>query len=243
MNTLKVWAHRGASFYAPENTMESFEKAIEQKANGIELDVQLTKDGKVVVVHDEKIDRISNGRGWVKDFYFEELAALNFNNYMPEYGTCRIPLLEDVLKLCKRENKELNIELKTGLIGYKGLEEKVDQLLRQYGMSGQTIVSSFNHYSVMKMKRLNEKVKTGFLFCDILYDIENYVQSKAVDALHLPVEIYKQHLTEGACDFAGNKIEINIWNMTEKEIPLCIKNQVNAVIVDYPDKIINLLES
>ena len=71
----KVWAHRGASGYAPENTLDAFRKAVEMGADGIELDVQMTKDGELVVIHDETIDRVSNGKGWVKDYTYEELLA------------------------------------------------------------------------------------------------------------------------------------------------------------------------
>ena len=86
MNT-KIWAHRGASGYAPENTLESFELAIEQKADGIELDVQMTKDGELVVIHDETIDRTGNGTGRVQDHTLKELTALNFNKTHPEYAS------------------------------------------------------------------------------------------------------------------------------------------------------------
>lgn len=72
----KVWAHRGASGYAPENTLDAFRKAVEMGADGIELDVQMTKDGELVVIHDETIDRVSNGKGWVKDYTYEELKNL-----------------------------------------------------------------------------------------------------------------------------------------------------------------------
>lgn len=81
----KVWAHRGASGYAPENTLDAFRKAVEMGADGIELDVQMTKDGELVVIHDETIDRVSNGKGWVKDYTYEELKKFNFN--------CRLPRL------------------------------------------------------------------------------------------------------------------------------------------------------
>ena len=72
----KVWAHRGASGYAPENTLDAFQKAVEMGADGIELDVQMTKDGELVVIHDETIDRVSNGKGWVKDYTYEELKKV-----------------------------------------------------------------------------------------------------------------------------------------------------------------------
>ena len=81
----KIFAHRGASAYAPENTMEAFELAAKQGADGIELDVHVTKDGEVVVTHDEKIDRVSNGRGFIKDMTLRELKRLSFHNHMESY--------------------------------------------------------------------------------------------------------------------------------------------------------------
>ena len=89
----KVWAHRGASAYAPENTLEAFELAIKQDADGIELDVQLTKDKKLVVIHDETIDRTCDGSGYVKDFTLEELKRFPCNILCPEYKDAVIPEL------------------------------------------------------------------------------------------------------------------------------------------------------
>lgn len=79
---IKVWAHRGASGYAPENTMDAFRKAVEMKADGIELDVNLTKDGEVVVIHDEVLDRVSDGTGRVQDFTCNELKNLILIKYI-----------------------------------------------------------------------------------------------------------------------------------------------------------------
>ena len=83
MNKPLIWAHRGASAYAPENTLPAFEKAVEMKADGVELDIQLTKDDRIVVIHDETIDRTSNGSGWVKDM---TLAVLCRRCYRSEEG-------------------------------------------------------------------------------------------------------------------------------------------------------------
>ena len=74
-----VWAHRGASGYAPENTLAAFQKAVDLGADGVELDIQLTKDDQIVVIHDETIDRTSDGKGWIKDYTLEELRAFNYN--------------------------------------------------------------------------------------------------------------------------------------------------------------------
>ena len=85
MKKVEIWAHRGASAYAPENTLDAFRLAIEMGADGIELDVQLTKDDEIVVIHDETLQRVSNGTGYVRDYTLEELRALNFNKTHPEY--------------------------------------------------------------------------------------------------------------------------------------------------------------
>ena len=87
----KVWAHRGASAYAPENTLEAFQLAADQKADGVELDVQLTKDEKLVVIHDETIDRTSGGHGKVMDHTLEELKEMKFNKTHPEYTDATTP--------------------------------------------------------------------------------------------------------------------------------------------------------
>ena len=81
----EIWAHRGASGYAPENTLEAFQMAIEMGADGIELDVQFTKDRQLVVIHDEIIDRVSDGHGRVVDYTLEELRHFTFTKTHPEY--------------------------------------------------------------------------------------------------------------------------------------------------------------
>ena len=148
----KVWAHRGASAYAPENTLEAFRLAAEQKADGVELDVQLSKDGELVVIHDETIDRVSDGSGYVRDYTLEELKRFHFNRLHPEYADARIPTLAEVYELLKPTGLEINVEIKTGIYFYPGIEEKLFRLEQALGMQGKIIYSSFNHYSVMKMR-------------------------------------------------------------------------------------------
>lgn len=134
MKKMKIWAHRGASGYAPENTMEAFSEAVRRKADGIELDVQLTKDGEIVVIHDEKLERVSNGTGWVKDYTLKELRKLNFNKTFPEQGSARIPTLKEVYELMKKEDMLVNVELKTSIVFYEGLVDKVLDLAARMRM-------------------------------------------------------------------------------------------------------------
>ena len=130
----KVWAHRGASGYAPENTLDAFRKAVEMGADGIELDVQMTKDGELVVIHDETIDRVSNGKGWVKDYTYEELKKFNFNKTHLEYTKEEIPTLEQVYLLIKPTNLTINVEIKTGIAShiYNEKHKKARKRVKKY---------------------------------------------------------------------------------------------------------------
>ena len=111
-----IWAHRGASAYAPENSMEAFKMAHEIGADGIELDVHLTKDGHLVVAHDETIDRCSNGSGLIIDKTLSELLSFDFSNNKENFSDIRIPTLEQVLDFIKQTNMVLNIEIKNGIV-------------------------------------------------------------------------------------------------------------------------------
>ena len=130
----KVWGHRGASGYAPENTMEAFALAVEMGAYGIELDVQMSADGKLVVCHDERIDRTSNGSGAIAALSYEKLAQYNYHAGFSAETFYRLPLLEEVLELLKPTALHLNIELKCdSLVRYEGME--VDVYKRQVYVS------------------------------------------------------------------------------------------------------------
>ncbi len=233
--TTKVWAHRGASGYAPENTLEAFKMAIDMQADGIELDVQLTKDNEVVVIHDETINRVSNGAGRVRDFTLEELKQFKFNKTHPEYESATIPTLKEVLELLKDTDLELNIELKTSIIFYEGLEEQVLEQVKQYGMEDRVWYSSFNHYSVMKIKELMPSAKVGLLYCDGIYNPADYASGLGVEALHPSVNNLKYpKLMEQSKE---NGIKIHTWTAnTYMDMVGCTLKGVDALITNYPDK-------
>ena len=120
---MEIWAHRGCSYCYPENTLQAFKAAAALPVTGIEFDVQLTKDKKVVVIHDERVDRTTDGNGNVRDFTLQELQALKIK---APSGFERVPTLEEVLELlkpyCLKKNLRLNIELKTSRVRYEGIE-------------------------------------------------------------------------------------------------------------------------
>ena len=184
MNPCKVFAHRGASHYAPENTLPAFALAAAQGADGIELDVHLSKDGELVVIHDEELDRTTDGTGLVRDHTLTQLQALCADNHMPGFADARIPTLREVLELIRPTPLLVNIELKTGVLWYEGIEQKTLELVRSLGLEDRVIYSSFNHYSIETVRQLAPEAETAYLYSDIICDVERYAAAHGVRGLH-----------------------------------------------------------
>ncbi len=232
---MQVWAHRGASAYAPENTMEAFRKAVELCADGIELDVQLSKDGKVVVIHDETLARVSNSDGYVKDFTLEELKELNVSKTMPEYSPTSIPTLREVLQLLRDTKLQLNIELKTGVFFYESIEEKVIELVEKYGMQDRVWYSSFNHYSLKRVKELRPDARCGVLYCDGIWQPSEYAKCMGMEALHPAFHNLQYPNVIEECRERG--LRIHTWSVNKsRDMEYCAKVGVDALITNYPDK-------
>ncbi len=230
----KVWAHRGASAYAPENTLEAFGLAAEQKADGVELDVHLSKDGKLVVAHDETLERVSNAEGYLKDYTLEELKQFCFNKLHPEYEAARIPTLEEVYGLLKPTGLEINVEIKTGIFFYPGIEEKLIELERTMGMEGRILYSSFNHYSAMKMKKLDPGSRVGLLYSEGFIDVPGYAARLGADALH--PALYDLQYEGYLEDCRKNNLLVHVWTVDEEEeIRALVQNGIDAVITNKPD--------
>ena len=162
---MKIWAHRGCSQRFPENTRIAFEKAMEIKGlEGIELDVQLTKDGELVVIHDERVDRTTEGIGFVRDYTLAQLKKLHI--YADDRPSQQILTMAEVFDLTEHRMKEgmkLNIELKTGSYSYPGIEEKLVDLVHSRGLSEGVIYSSFYALSLEKLRGLDPEAQIGVL--------------------------------------------------------------------------------
>lgn len=234
MTKTKVWAHRGASAYAPENTLEAFELAVKQQADGVELDVQRTRDGMLVVAHDETVDRVSNGQGYIKDYTLKELKKLNFNKTHPEFKEAQIPTLKEVLKLLQPTGLTVNIELKTGIIRYKGIEEQVLKLVRKMEMEDRVIYSSSHHPSVVKIKKLDEDAKTGILYSDGWVRVPSYAQKLGVDCIHPAIwHMKSKKLMEQAKE---KNLAVHVWTVNDPEMMEDLARQgVDAIITNKPD--------
>lgn len=178
---MKKLGHRGYSAMYPENTMLAFIKAIERGFDGVETDVHLTKDGQLVLCHDEKINRTSNGKGYIQDMTLEELRTYNFNNGM-DYEQ-KIPLLEELLLYIKDKDVTLNIELKTDNIHYEGIEKKVYELVNHIGVQDKVIYSSFYLPSLLKMREIDDTVYLGYLY-EVSYT-KKYQEAKDNHLAHI----------------------------------------------------------
>lgn len=230
----KIFAHRGASAYAPENTLEAFALADKQGADGIELDVHLTRDGEIVVTHDERIDRVSNGSGFVKDMTLRELKRFSFHNHMESYVGAAIPTLREVLELVKPTRMAINIELKTGIYWYPQIEEKTAALVQEMGMQDRVIYSSFNHHSIARIKELDAVSETAWLFSDVILNVEEYAKKSGVEGLHPAV--YHMYMSDFMKRWNESGEKVRVWTVNnEKDMRLFIQNDLEAVITNYPD--------
>ena len=148
----KVWGHRGASGVAPENTLPAFDLARRMGADGVELDVQLSADGRLVVIHDETLDRTTTGSGPVAARTLDELRTLDAGRGLAGYAGARIPTLDEVFELFAGTPVVVNVELKNSVVAYPGLEEKVLALVAAAGMADRVLLSTFNHLSLVRLR-------------------------------------------------------------------------------------------
>lgn len=168
---MKIWAHRGCSQNYPENTLLAFKKACElNNLAGIELDIQLTKDGEIVVIHDETVDRTTDGKGYVRDYTLQALKKLRVktgNDFQDgNLEELCIPTMDEVLDILEprlRRGMKLNIELKTSVYEYPGIERKIVELIEKRGLEDSIVYSSFSAKSLINLHLCNPNASIGML--------------------------------------------------------------------------------
>lgn len=233
-------AHRGWSGKAPENTLAAFEQAINYTGvDGVELDVQLTKDGIPVVIHDFHLSRTTNGKGKVVDFTWADLQRFDAGSWFdPTYASQRIPSLEQVLQLCKG-TKLINIELKQIGDRHQGLEEQVIQLVLAYQMEEQVVITSFDHYSVQKVKQLAPHLKAGPILCGNPLLLEEQLQAMNADFLSIDYEFVTPKLIEA---MRQRNRDIMAWTVDESEVMQDLMKLSNEIwlCTNHPDRLLAL---
>lgn len=241
---MKVIAHRGASGYAPENTLTAFKKAIEMNADGIELDIQMTKDGKIIVMHDWKVDRTTNGRGFVFDLDFDYIKNLEAGTWFSkDFVSEKVPTLEEVLDILPN-NMMLNIEIKDSARKHSKIAEALLQILRNYPSKFDNIVISSFHHSILKdLQNLEPKLKLALLTASELVDVEKYHKDNDLKCYSYHPE---GHLIskEDIDILHKNGIKVFVWTINkEEDLDYLIKIGVDGVITNYPDIMKELINS
>ncbi|MDM5298676.1 glycerophosphodiester phosphodiesterase [Bacillus pumilus] len=238
----KIFAHRGFKGIYPENTMVAFEHALHSGADGIELDVQLTKDGRLAVIHDEKLNRTTNLKGLVKDHTYEELKAGDASHsFYEETGAVSIPLLEEVLELISQQSTLIiNIELKNSIYRYPGMEEKVKEQIEHFQIEDRVLVSSFHHGSLALFHKLMPHIELSVLTMDVIHQPDMYLKTIPARGYHPNIKgagvttevIMALHAT----DQVIRPFTVN----SEKQMKNMFSLGVDGIFTDYPDRAVKI---
>lgn len=213
---LEIIAHRGASHYCPENTLASFEKALSQGVDGIELDVRMAKDGELVISHDATVDRLSDTVGYIFKKNLKQLKKMDFGKkFSKKYKGEPIATFEEVLNLTADHDITLHIELKNDPNMPKDLEEKVLDAVASAGAESKAIYSSFDHQALEKIYKINPDTRLGLLFHINLIDPFAYI-----DRLNIPVyALHPNHIyVDKKYVKAAHKrdMRVNIYTVNQK---------------------------
>lgn len=229
------FAHRGFKAQYPENTMLAFKKAVEAGCHGIELDVQLTRDGGLVIIHDEDTRRTTGRPGPVGRATLEELRMLDAGE-----GE-KIPTLEEYLDWVAGEAITTNIELKNSICRYEGMEEKVIEAVESRGLGSRVILSSFNHYSMQKCKQLAPQLKCGLLYDCWLLDAGAYAQKYGMDFVHPHFGYLAPDIV---AEFRQSGVGVNTWTVNERaDMERMLALGVDAIITNDPALLAEVLET
>ncbi len=250
-----IQGHRGASALAPENTLAAFQKAIELGADGMEMDLQLTRDGAVVVIHDDTLDRTTDRRGRVTDLSLAEVREADAGaKFAPAFLGQRVPTLGEVVALVQRSGNarvRLNLEIKfgEGREGKpEGIEAAVLDILRQSGFVDRVTVQSFYHPSVAKLKGVEPRIPTGLLVGERQHPADPVALVRQYRA-----DYYAPHHRQVTAELVGRlhqaRIPLVVWTVNETEemerlMRMGVGRQPgDAIISDHPDRLLDRLKA
>lgn len=215
--------------------MTAFEEAVACGVDGIELDVHLSKDGEVMIMHDEALSRTTGRSGIVSDYTRAELEAIGVGK--AEDGSWNsfptIPSLEEYFSVIGGR-AVTNIELKTAPLYYPGIEEKVAALIRRFSLEDRVIISSFNWLSVLRMKEVAPELEYALLFSGMRLDrMGSLFREMGIRYFHPDLRIIDEEIVR---DLHDNGIGVNVWTVNDEEgMKRCIALGVDSVITNYPD--------
>jgi glycerophosphoryl diester phosphodiesterase len=246
-------AHRGASALAPENTLEAFRMAVEAGAGGLELDVHLTRDGHVVVIHDATVERTTGGTGAVAEMTFAELRGFDAgHNFSPDgghtrpYHGLRVPTLAEVLQ--QFPGVSVNIDMKEGR---QGIEAAVLAVLREAGAEGRSLVVSSRHGAVRRFRRISggqistgaSRWETGVFYLLSRLRLERLIHP-AYDALQVPLEhkgipLVTRRFVQAA---HARGVRVDVWTINQaSEMRRLLDLGADVIMTDRPETLAGVL--
>lgn len=242
----KVIAHRGSKGTHPENTLIAFQEAIACQCDGIELDVQYTKDQQLVVIHDNTVDRTTDGQGEVDSYTLAEIQQLDAGSWFNSmYSDQRIPLFTEVLELLNQQNYTgiLNIEIKTDEKAYPGIEKAIAQIMQKQLWSFKYVYSSFNLSSLERIHEFDLPADKAYIMANSVKKIELASSMNLIKAIHPKINWV---MNQGA-DIKHYPKLIRPWTVNdERQIQHCFKHNLAGIHTDYPREAIhirNLMQS
>lgn len=232
---MDIYAHRGSSGTHPENTRAAFHEAASLPIYGVEFDVHLTKDGELVVIHDETINRTSDGKGFVKDMTLEDLRGFDFGSWFSEeFSGEPIPTLQEVLEVFSETSHHLNIELKSDIFPYEGMARKVVGMVQKMNLDSRVIISSFDHEAVRAVKKIAPHIETAALFMEVLIDPLDYIRNVPADALHISLP---SALRPSMRNVITDGLAVRVFTVNEgKHVDALREVGITAIFTDFPAK-------
>ena len=236
MNNFVNYAHRGASAYAPENTMSSFKKAFQIGSNGIELDLQKTKDGKIVIFHDDEIDKKSNGTGRISDYTYKELLKFDFGSWFSkEFENEKIVLFENFMKEIADKKIILAIELKE-----EGIEKETLEIIKKYYNKANVFITSFIYNALLNVRKLDKTIKIGWLIKEDINQ-KNILEFMKISGNQIcpPADLVSENGIKLA---RKNNLGVRLWGVSNENIMLKVYNlDIDGMTVNFPDKLNELI--
>lgn len=225
---ITIIGHRGAMGYAPENTLKSFKKAMEYDIDAVELDVYACKSGELVVIHDEKVDRTTNGKGYVIDKTYDEIKTLDAGQNE------KVPLLSEVLDLIDKKVK-VNIELKGANIA-KPVNDLIEDYVKQKEWEyDDFLISSYDHCELKKFNEINPKIEIGALVYGIPIGFAEFAEKLNATYAILAIEFINQEFVDDAHN-RGMKVYVCTVNDLD-DIKRMKALGIDGIISNFPDRL------
>ncbi|KRM44834.1 glycerophosphodiester phosphodiesterase [Lentilactobacillus parafarraginis] len=234
----KIIAHRGSRGTRPENTLIAFKTAIDEGAEGIETDVHFSADHQFIIMHDETVDRTTNGSGLIETKTLAEIKQLDAGvKFSEEFTGTRVPTLQEVVAMLTKMHFTgiFNLELKTNKIHYPGLERAVYEYFSSIKYPFQLIYSSFNGKSLAILNQIDPQAYEARLFKTAAKQAKTLKRSKVVEDFHPDIRWIKRH------PFYAPAKHLRPWvvNSTE-DMQYCFERNMAAIITDYPGKAVQV---